>query len=1180
MRRRGRSDRSEILGQTLSGRNRRHAPVTSGLPLEMLLNSILTYIAGLLVLLLFAALVGPSLVDWNQFRAEIEVQASETVGRPVSIGGDIRFQMLPAPQMTLNKIKIGHLSNPGSLPSNHNFATFEAIDAEVALAPLLGGDIKITSIVVLRPQVNLEILPDGTPNWGALNMAERIPANGMFSLASISLDKASFEEGTINYSNRVNGRAWKAEDVSGEIVASSLLGPMRMDAEAVLGGVPVAMRIGLGAFDGKKAFQVTAEIETKNYPARFLFSGVATEPAITARLDGNGRLRIGNTDDDGTSAERIRVDAGMVLNMRGLDLRNLTVAAAGSTLTGDSQIRWERRPVFSLDLSSESFSLDPLLDLVAPDREMREASLADIVMSAQPPAWLDGRVDIKAKTLLVRNVPLRDVALDLSLEKGALEIGRASAELGGSTQIELGGKFSPEEEGSRFEGSGELKSANVAALASWLAPVSGETARPTVAGSPFSIKSRLRFEQGLYVFGEIAAANARDLASPALRGNLRVDTSGERPAIGADFDIARFDFEPLTALLPEGGDALAWMDARDISLRLDAEELTLFRQEMKGVEAELSLRSGTLGISRLDIENIAGAAFSLSGELAGVTTGARDDVKGRFSGTIKADRFGGLLEIGGFDVPDIEGPVDLIITGASGEAEDSQLRVDTLTLRGTVRGSRVDGVAKRRHGPQGGVDRLEFSGTAANEEGRVLLEQLGFAPQADLSGTGTVSVQLDGDTGGIYDTNFRANVGGTTLTARGKVENPFEALHFTGRVDVAASGVMHVLGGFGAPEPLADWVGAQAGGPGFVFSSDVVWDKASLALSDFEGVAGSFRLSGNANWAAGAGGALPRFTGSIEANGLDLTPLVVGKGSDTTWPADALDWSALGKLDAEVDLKAGSVVLGRLAVGDAVTRLSVSHGVLTASPFVGSYGRGRLSIGARIEGGEGQPGIGLTLVLENADLRSAITPVASAAPATGRLDLNAQLQAQGRSWLGLVSSLGGNATAKLSGARIEPLDLPGFSAALASMSEIEAFPSLVEETLLQGTTAFEDTELSFNITDGLLRSSEAVLALTGGKGALDVFYDLPRLASDTALAIELDTPEAAPSFTISAVGRGQKLDIVTDTLDLQNFMARRLLQKSLDEAGAGVPEELRELMEAPAGKSGGATPLPRPTAGN
>src|SRR5690606_15230250 len=120
----------------------------------MLLNSILTYIAGLLVLLLFAALVGPSLVDWNQFRAEIEAQASEAAGRPVSIGGDIRFRILPAPHLTLGKVKVGHNPNADALPSELNFATFSEIDGEVALAPLLGGDIQITSVRIVEPEFN------------------------------------------------------------------------------------------------------------------------------------------------------------------------------------------------------------------------------------------------------------------------------------------------------------------------------------------------------------------------------------------------------------------------------------------------------------------------------------------------------------------------------------------------------------------------------------------------------------------------------------------------------------------------------------------------------------------------------------------------------------------------------------------------------------------------------------------------------------------------------------------------------------------------------------------------------------------------------------------------------------------------------------------------------------------
>lgn len=1145
----------------------------------MVLNSILTYIAGLLVALLFAALVGPSLIDWNKFRAEIEAQASQATGRQVRIAGDIDFRILPAPQMTLNRVRVSHLAQTSALPSDPHFASFDAINAEVALAPLLSGDIKVTSVDIVRPQINLEILPDGTPNWRGIDIAGRIPENGMFSLASISLDRARFEDATIHYHNRANGRRWTVEQARGEIVASSLLGPMRADVDAVFSGVPATMRIGLGAFGGQKAFQVTVDVEAKNYPAQFLFSGVATEFSLAARLDGNGRLRIGEAKR-GSDTAPLRVDAGMVVNARRADLRNLTIAANGSTLTGTGQARWDGRPRFTLDLAAESFSLDPLLDHFISAGEAGVASVADRLLALPVPADMDGRLKLAAKTLLVRDVPLREVTLDATLKDGVIELGRAAAELGGATEVELSGKASNADEGMRFIGNGEVRSGNVAALASWLSPDTngGTAARPGAQARPFAARSRLDLRAGHYLFGGIELAYARNLSEPALRGKLSSEKLDGRPLIRTDLDIGQFDFDPLIALLPEDDDPFAWLDARDIALTLKADAMTIFGQAMKGADVEMSLRSGRLAISRFNVADMSGAALALTGDLDGVTAGTRHDVKGRFNGSIKADRFGGLLAIGGFDVPDVEGPVDLVVNGFSGEADDSDLRVDTMTLQGTLRGSRVDGVLKRRHGPAGGVDRLEIAGNAANGEGRILLEQLGLSPRADLSGAGTVSVQLNGDTGGTYDTNFRVNVGGTTLTARGKVEEPFEAIRFTGRADIAASGVMHVLGGFGAPEGLAHWVGRQAAGPGFVFSSNVVWDKRRLALSDLEAIAGSFRLLGEAVWTESEGEALPRLTGKLDANGIDLTPLI---GSDETavWPADALDWSALAALDADVDLKAGSLVLGRLSANNIATKVSLSHGVLTASPLTGDFARGRISVGARIEGGKEQPGVGLTVRLENANLRQALTPPLGGAPAGGRLDLDAELQAQGRSWLALVSSMSGRVEAKFSDLRLSPLDLPGFGAALDDLASIEAFPALVEEKLFKGETGAHDLELVFEMDDGVMRVAGKDMKLEGGNAVLDLVYDLPRLAADAAMSVTLDAPEGAPGFIVAGTSRAGRIDMQTDMLDLQNFAARRILQRSVDDAGAVVPQELRDLMELPApGAATAPLPLLRPAA--
>jgi len=1146
------------------------------------LNSILTYIAGLLVVLLFAALVGPSLVDWNQFREEIEAQASDATGRPVSIGGDIRFRILPAPHLTLGKIKVGQNPEAESLPSDLNFATFAEIDGEVALAPLLSGDIEITSVRIVEPEFNLEVLPDGSGNWRGIALGERMPEEGMFSLASISLEKASFVNGTVNYRNRLNGRRWKARDVSGEVVATSLLGPLRSELTATVDGIPVAVRIGLGSFAAQKAFRVTTEIDFQDRPLTFLFSGVATEFSLAARLDGNARLEFAEDGSEKTGA--VRADAGMVIDARQATLRNVAIAMGGTTLGGSAEIRWERDPVFSARFSSESFTLDPLFDRVEQGDGEKETSAIERLLSASLPANAEGDVSIETGVLRLRGSIIRDAKLALSLAGGAVTVEEASGTVGGPTKISVQGVLRPDEKSLRLEGETSLASANLRGLEQWIAESRGQERSETASASrvsPFAARAVLRLMPGEYELSEIEAAHATELSEPQLRGHVVYRNGGERPAIDARLDVANFTFDPLLDLLPEDSDPFAFLDAHDVALNLKAERLDIFGQSFGQVETEMMLDAGKLTVADLTIGDAAGARFSFSGELTGVTTGKREDVRGAFTSTIEAERFGGLLEAGGIDVPDVEGPVSLVVAGASGEADDSMSRVDTLTLKGSIRGSRVDGVLKRLHEGDGGIDKVEMIGNAVNEEGRILLEQLGLSPREGLAGSGAISVKLSGAQD-EFETNFRVNVDGTTLTARGKVRDPFEALKFEGRTEIAASGVMHVLGSFGAPGVLADWVGAQAAGPGFVFSSNVVWDKTSLTLDGFESVAGSFRVSGDAIWRAGEGDKLPVLTGTFESNAVDLTPLVeVSAAEEGVWPASALDWSPLGAFDADADLKLGRLSLGSLSVSNVTTHVSVSHGVLTASPFAGEFADGRISAGARIEGGNGEPGIGFTVLVEEASLAKAFSQAFGASPGSGRLSLNAQLQGQGRSWLALMSSANGVGKFDVTNAVLRPFGLESFSKGLADIQTIEAFPALVPERLWQGETPVRSIGGGFLLEEGAMSFADEEIELDGGTAKASAAYDLTRLTSKAELIVVPASPEGAPAFSITARGRTGEMEVEADTNALQDFVAKRILTRSLEETGAEVPDELRDLMELPPSVNGSiVTPLPRPPAAN
>ena len=56
-----------------------------------------------IILALVAALVGPHFVDWTQYRATFETEASKLVGLPVRIAGPIDVRLLPTPTLTLGR---------------------------------------------------------------------------------------------------------------------------------------------------------------------------------------------------------------------------------------------------------------------------------------------------------------------------------------------------------------------------------------------------------------------------------------------------------------------------------------------------------------------------------------------------------------------------------------------------------------------------------------------------------------------------------------------------------------------------------------------------------------------------------------------------------------------------------------------------------------------------------------------------------------------------------------------------------------------------------------------------------------------------------------------------------------------------------------------------------------------
>ncbi|MEX2296502.1 MAG: AsmA family protein [Dongiaceae bacterium] len=126
-----------------------------------MLRKSLFIVAGIVVLLIVAVLVGPSFVDWNQYKPQIAAEVEKATGRTLSIDGDLSLSVLPAPTLTAEGVRFANIEGGSAA----DMVTLEALDVRVAFMPLLSGDVQVTSVTLVSPTILLEKLPDGSVNW-------------------------------------------------------------------------------------------------------------------------------------------------------------------------------------------------------------------------------------------------------------------------------------------------------------------------------------------------------------------------------------------------------------------------------------------------------------------------------------------------------------------------------------------------------------------------------------------------------------------------------------------------------------------------------------------------------------------------------------------------------------------------------------------------------------------------------------------------------------------------------------------------------------------------------------------------------------------------------------------------------------------------------------------------------
>ncbi len=678
------------------------------------MKKVLLVVTGVVVVGLAALLLAPSFIDWNQQKARITQQIFDATGERVAIEGDVSLALLPTPRLSAAGVRAGAEGEPDRL-------TLKSLDLQVALAPLLGGEIEVASLVMVEPVILYQVDEQGRDNWlpargdgssdAAANGASAASGQGNSDLA-LRVHALKIEDGTLIYRDLGAGREERIEAIDADLSADSLNGPFRLNGDFSYGGEVFELSASVGRLDrGAGAGSAIAVTAPGLGDAKLAWDGSVApqDPAAQGTLTLSGKSLAdlaefaGKLGADFAAPE---VDYEVVAELSyGEDI--LTVEDALLSL-GSSRMQGAGRfaagpgtiPDLRLELAATRVDLDEILEgLATPGADagadgqgggasMPEMALVDVPLLGR----VTGRIDVTVDALVYRRDTLRNAALRGSFDQSQALLETLGATLPGGAEVALSGKLTSPTEGAAFDGGLEIRANDLRQTLAWL-----DQEVPDVADDRLQrlilvtdVSARMAEGGNRLDFNDLTA----DLDASRLRGGIATRL-GARPGIGVGLSIDRLNLdaylgdsppllqrdsgqETAEALRGESTDdvlggipALSLLDRFDANFDLHAEEVVLRGGAFREIRARGSLLAGALTFSELTADSFPGGSGRVSGRLTGL-----------------ADR--PQLADGQFDIS-LQEPVRLL-SYLGRPADDMVARLGPLTASGDVSGD-IDAIS-------------------------------------------------------------------------------------------------------------------------------------------------------------------------------------------------------------------------------------------------------------------------------------------------------------------------------------------------------------------------------------------------------------------------------------------------------------------------------------------------------
>jgi uncharacterized protein involved in outer membrane biogenesis len=1154
------------------------------------------------------AFIGPTMIDWNAYKGDVTKKIKALTGRELKIFGDVMVTIFPTPAIIANDISFSNMVDAAK-PS---MIRVQQAEVRISLSPLLLGEIRVETVRLIKPVIELEITADGAKNWemkalisdaevkqktakksqvfGPSTAPVLALGSSKMSVPAVILNDFTIVDGVLNYRNLKLGTVERIEDLNAKVEAVSLIGPFQSNGSLTLRNTALTYDITIGEVIKERTLPLNLKLGIAQESASLHIGGnifdLLGAPKFRGHLKGESKnlgLLFQTIIREPTTTkfpQLFSIEGNVSASMQGFEINNLAIQLADSKIEGDISLELGDIPRFSVNVSAEQFDLDKWFNTSEPElvktkpelvktKEVtkkntniaipipikKEQEKTQELSSSIIPDDISGSVIISVEAMNYRGKSINDIIVNTELKNGIARLSQGSAQFPGGTEISLFGDLTTPNGVPQFSGNIEAYTNDLWKITNW-----------------FDIKM---------------------------------------PNISAD-RLRKVNFSSTIMLTREE------IKAQGLSLKFDSSKLT--------GAATIALRprlgfGANLTLDQIDVDSYLGPPLKpktlktkikpkseIEKSAANKHTLKKDQKKNKDYSPLKS-----LSKLAGFDANVLLEIKKLDLKGEKlrGVVVDASLYDGSLDIR-KFKVAQFAGVAVATFG------KIEDLGYIPRARGlHINLKSKNLKPIAHLLG---VKFSFDGTQLGKTSVDFRVNgsflapninasikTGGASINTSGKIS--MLPIHdaFNLKAELGHPNLARFMRNFGLSYQPSGRIG------GITLALNIKGNPKSFTFDQMSGKVGELNFGGIGS--VDLSGLRPKITADINVSALDLNPFLptarkVGlapklwgklKLHPVVWPGpkpedhqrsitqiankgfwsnNLFDVSILKVLDADIAFRSPLLTMSNYLFKKIDFMFEIKNGTLITKRLKARMFGGQLQGDTKIIVGKTNQ-ITSTFKILGIKISDALASINRKVTANGLLDVNLDFTASGKSVAGLVGSLNGTGGFIMKGvdvsAGVKGSAFSGVYNLLTSLNQIGHIRSRNQT----------DVNATFKIVKGVAKTNDLKLTSLLGDGVATGTVDLVGWLLNMKGQIQLEqnalTQILQAKFKHSASPVGFTL---TGPLDAPNVRVdtRALLGGSVPILGADTllkkaPKKVKRILKGLLGRMGNTSPAPKPTNG-